>query len=536
MPVTASVVRYPFPYEPVNTNGMWFGLSSTQSSLTDFKYIFNLYTYNNTSWGTASGTSSDVYYMGSFKVPPDISSGNGYYTPHRGLKSKYNNRLLYGVINASATQSTLLHYNNSPIKYKLDYGLEWNPLTVISSIKTVSPFANIQLFFTGSQDLAVGDIIRVNKTNPQFDAYINSFATILSTTFSSPTFSCMLDMSAVGGGLKFPNDTGRIIYQKRMISSLTQSNLSTNVNGTNGAYTDLYAIDAVRDLESPYTKKVIGTFKDSFLLTNLKDRRIFLNQYDSFSILSDGTTPGGADKIDNIYIQLVNSAGSIYQTYTYSTYYNTYIAAYPNARAWTIACGTAEVAQITGNNLSLASSYNIIPYCSANGFSMSVSRQIVENCSPYDNVRLAWLNKLGGWDFFNFNMISKMNSTISRSEFRKALPFDYNVNNMLGTRQSNYLGINSSEIYQVSSDWVTETEYNLLQELVESPEVYVVNGLTYSGAGNIILVTTQALPNPQLTPIMITTTSYSQKKTINDAIFNMTIEYKKAYDKINHNR
>lgn len=536
MSLTVSVNRFPFPYEPVNTNGMWFSLSSTYSTYTDFKYIYSLYSYNATGWGTASGTSSETYYLGSFKVPPDVYTGNGNYTPHRALKSKMSNRLLYGVILASSTQSTLFHYNNSPLKYKIDYGFELNPLYDVAKIKQVSPYTNIQLDFVGQKEISVGDILKINKTNPQYDSFINTYVNVLSTTFSSPTYSIMLDISTSLGGLQMTNDTGTIVYQKRMISSITQSNLGTQVGGGNGTYTDLYAIDGIRDAENDYTIKVIGTMKDSFVLTSLKDRNIYLNQYDSVSVLSDNTMVTGMDKIDAIYVKLVNSAGSIYQTFSYSTYYSTYTAAYPSARCWTIPCGTSEIGTITGASLSLASGYYVIPYCNTTGQTFSIYRNIVDNCSPYELVRLAWLNKYGGYDFFNFNMMSKMSSSINRTEYKKTLPYDYNVSNYLGNRQNVYLNTVSQENYTINTDWVSESEYSLLQELVESPEVYIVNGLTYSGAGNIFLVSVQPLPNPQITPIMITNTTYDRKKTINDYMFNMTITYKKAYDKINHTR
>lgn len=532
MPVTASVVRYPFPYEPVNTNGMWFGLSSTQSTLTDFKYIFSLYTYEVSSWN-GSLSQSLISNLGSFKVPPDPVSGNGYYTPHRGLKSKMGNRLLYGPVQLSPTQSTPMQYNNSPIKYGMNWGLEWNPLTLINSIKTISPFTNIQLFFVGNQDIAADDVIKISKTNPQFDSAINTFATVISTTFSSPTFSCMLDISQ-SGGLKFQNDTGRIVYQKRMIGSFTQSNLGTGPGGTTGTNSDLYGIDGVRTLPQDYTQRVIGTYRNGFFLTSLKNRNIYLNEWDSISVIADPNQT--ADRIDQVKIDLINSSGSIYASYTYPTYWSNYVSAYPHARQWTFACGTNDIAQLTGNNLSLASSYTIGLGNTSSGTTQSFTRTIVDNCSPYENVRLAWLNKLGGWDFFSFNMMSKFTANVSRVEWKRNLPFNYNVTDSLSTRQKNYLTINTEESFQINSDWISEAEYAMLQDLVESPEVYIVNGLTYSGAGTIQLITIMNLPNPQVTPIMITTTQYNQKKIANDYIFNMTIEYKRAYDEINHLR
>jgi hypothetical protein len=529
MAVTASIIRIPYPYEPVNTNGLWTGLSSSSYALTDFKYIFNLYTYDNTAWGSATTSTTNI---GNFKVSPDINNGNGYFSIHRALKSKINNRLIYGVINGSTSSlSSLFHMDNSPIKYKLDYGVEWNPYTAINAMFGYVGSGVVQLdFATTSVDIISGDIIRIQKTNPQINSQINTFATVLTAMTSSAapaTFSVTYyDGNVPSAGLY--NDTGRIIYQKRMIGSITQSN-----NGTSGPYCDLYGIDAVRDADELYTTKILGTFKDNFILTNMKDRNIYLNQYDSVSFLSDPSVGAGNDRIDTTTIQLWNNSGTIYQIYTYSTYMTQSYAAYPQIRKWQASVGTADITYITGNDLTLASGYNVLFRSSVTGYTQSVTRTIISNCSPYDNVRLCWLNKLGGWDYFNFNMISKMNATITRQEHKKVLPYNYNVLNNQGNRQYNTIATNTEEKYTINTDWVTESEYTLLMELLESPEVYIVNGIEYTGSTSILGT---AYPVPLVTPIQITTTAYQQKKIINDYNFNLTIEYKKAFDKINHNR
>jgi len=50
-------------------------------------------------------------------------------------------------------------------------------------------------------------------------------------------------------------------------------------------------------------------------------------------------------------------------------------------------------------------------------------------CREYDLVQLAFVNKLGGVDYWTFNLVSKFTSNIMRDRIKKTLPYNYNQGN-----------------------------------------------------------------------------------------------------------
>lgn len=527
MAVTVSVLFTPYQVEPVNTYGMWYGLTSASATTNDFKYTFNVYYNTNTSYngGTANSKSS----IGTFKVAPDPVNLNGIFTPHRALKSKMTNRLYYGVIVGTAPlsgsysynpNSTLLHTDNAALKYSIDYGFEHNPNLNFLRVKQVSPFSNYVIEFNTAPGLTANDIITISKTNPQLNTTLNGVHQVI--TMISAT---QAQLNGIPTGTLF-TDTGRITYLKRVIHSITQSTLDGG---------SLYAIDSIRSMTQSYDVNVVRRIVNGsdFALTSLKNRTIGLNQYDSVTFIAN--TKSVNETLTNITVQLINSDGNTYgDSYTFSSYMSNYASTYPDNIMWQVAVGTNEISTAINQDLSNVYGYKINLYFNAGSNHESIYRYIDNNCSIYDTIRIAFLNKWGGWDFISFNKANKKKSTITRTEIKRTLPFDNNITNHKGKRQSNYLSINSDERITINSDWMTEDEYRLVEELVESPEVYKIDGLDYSTVNDSIINTHS--PIPKLTPIMITSTSYETKTILNDVLFNCQLEYKMAFEKITHNR
>ena len=140
---------------------------------------------------------------------------------------------------------------------------------------------------------------------------------------------------------------------------------------------------------------------------------------------------------------------------------------------------------------------------------------IVSNCSKYTKTRLQFLNKKGGYDFFDFNKVSKWNSDIEKYNYKKSLgsytsstSFAYNVNDRANTQFHTKI----KDKITLESDWVTEAQMIWLEELLTSPDVYLENGTS-------------------LIPINITNTSFERKKQVNKHLFNLQIEYTFSYDR-----
>lgn len=135
--------------------------------------------------------------------------------------------------------------------------------------------------------------------------------------------------------------------------------------------------------------------------------------------------------------------------------------------------------------------------------------EIVDNCSPYDNFRLLFQNRHGGTDYWNFNWKHTNTLTVNRNEWRKQLAYNYAV----GDRQDSILSTKANEVWDISTDWVTEYDMNFLKELLTSKEVYL-----YDDDIN------------QKYPIIVLTTNWQVKTTIDNKLFACSISFRMAYD------
>jgi len=136
--------------------------------------------------------------------------------------------------------------------------------------------------------------------------------------------------------------------------------------------------------------------------------------------------------------------------------------------------------------------------------------EIVPNCSIYDNVRVMFLNREGGYDYWNFNKDSKRTVNINdRKEYKKLLNYDYSI----GDRGSTVYSQIINDTYMINTDWVSEEDYLFLEQLITSPDVYIIDEV-----------------NDNKIPIVITDSSYVIKTALRDSMFNVTLSYKLAYN------
>ncbi len=156
--------------------------------------------------------------------------------------------------------------------------------------------------------------------------------------------------------------------------------------------------------------------------------------------------------------------------------------------------------------------YEIQFYTSPNPFPFPLftgrTYNLDTQCYKYDTKRLMFLNQLNGWDYFNFVLVSKKTSTITRNTYRTPLAPNYTV----GDAETNVLNIDGTESMVVNSNWVTEEEYSWLRNLLQSKQVYELQS------------------DGTKLPIIITDTSWEDKKRVNNFIFNATINYQYAYN------
>ena len=153
-------------------------------------------------------------------------------------------------------------------------------------------------------------------------------------------------------------------------------------------------------------------------------------------------------------------------------------------------------------------SYTIVAQNS--GFNeISKTYTIKLNCpngKGYEPIRLCWLNQWGAWDYYTFTQKSIKSTSTSGATY----------NQLAGTwneslyRPDSYKGgkkafrVNATEKITMNSNFVTEDEAVMFEELVNSPEVYLLKGYV-SG------VETTSVLNQYVTPVRLLTSSFTKK-------------------------
>lgn len=114
---------------------------------------------------------------------------------------------------------------------------------------------------------------------------------------------------------------------------------------------------------------------------------------------------------------------------------------------------------------------------------------VADDCR-FDNVRLGWTNTCGGVDYFNFTKKSELSYNYDRKQYQK----------VVGTYNASTFGFNTydrgttdryvttTKGLQINSDWVSVGEFNLLQTLCRSNDVFIIND---DGTQTPVLVDTQ---------------------------------------------
>jgi len=102
----------------------------------------------------------------------------------------------------------------------------------------------------------------------------------------------------------------------------------------------------------------------------------------------------------------------------------------------------------------------------------------------YEGTRFAWLNELGGWDYFTFPYANSKSDSIERKTYQQGF-VNYSENSGylatydISRRGSRQYSTNYEETRVAESDWLTTEEADWLRELVESPNVYIQSGTDF---------------------------------------------------------
>jgi len=156
---------------------------------------------------------------------------------------------------------------------------------------------------------------------------------------------------------------------------------------------------------------------------------------------------------------------------------------------------------------------------------ISAQYTINVNCPEqkgYESIRLTWLNQWGVWDYYTFTKkstrtISTKGSTYTQLE-GSWNESKYRVDSFKGGKKS--FRVNATEKIKMNTDFVNESESEWFEELINSPEVYILEGYQTDAVLSAL--------NTYVTPVRLATSSYVRKTVANDKLMQYTFEVEKS--------
>lgn len=135
----------------------------------------------------------------------------------------------------------------------------------------------------------------------------------------------------------------------------------------------------------------------------------------------------------------------------------------------------------------------------------------IKECSD-DYVRFAFINQYGFWDYYNVYNPVKATTALERETYNKT-QIEYGPRSLFRTDyngwrtgKSQYF-LRSTDTYSIDTDYIDKQTANWLEELLESPEVFIQEGSDF-------------------VPIVITNNTYDHNNsTSRNKLFNYTIEW-----------
>lgn len=491
MAATVSLINQPYTYNPVNAP-MYIVAYSNDYVVQNFSYLYNLFSYDRV-------IATESNFLGQYKIPPR-PTGEGVFDIHKILKASVFNDYDFpmSVITSSTFSVIPVLDDSALVKFQYNYGFEEYIGFTFSGTNDAG-FGEINLEGVHYPTFNVGDVVFIQMSGSSQNQQYNGPVEILG--FSGESGDAYV---AIPVGVSETNIPGMITTYDRIIGS---SSFGYAINGTRQYYnTHINSLSNQNGLTDIYGSGnfVIpsggsGTTKYNFLTNyNTPDstiyKEIFLNQYETVSLLSHtqssyNLTVTTYDKNFQQINSVVSSNRSIPTDYV----------------LYNLPIGTANLSSTI--NFATASYYTIEMNVGSD-FSL-IRRKIKKNCGPYMNVRLMFLNRLGGWDYYNFDYDSTISMDITRTTFEKTINWNYTV----GDRGTSVLTTQAATSTIVNSDWITEYDYTYLQELFTSPNVFVIDEITLVKL-----------------PIVIQDTSWTQKTQLRDKLFNVSLTFKYAYN------
>ena len=181
-----------------------------------------------------------------------------------------------------------------------------------------------------------------------------------------------------------------------------------------------------------------------------------------------------SNEINIVDLNVYNSAGSSIYSNSYSSY---------TAASGIVALNIGDAfLDFMGASLVGAAYYKVDIKNSSDELVFTKTIDVDSSCANYEVYRLHWLNSLGGFDAFNFTMVSTESVEIENKEYKKVQALGYQKTDRLKTKYFTKL----TERITLNSDLLTDAESAALEQLVVSPVVMLETSATTYVPVNIV--------------------------------------------------
>jgi hypothetical protein len=181
-----------------------------------------------------------------------------------------------------------------------------------------------------------------------------------------------------------------------------------------------------------------------------------------------------SNEIFIVDVNVYNSAGTSIDSSSYSTY---------TAATGIVSLNIGEsFLTFMGVSLVGAAYYRVDIKNSSDELVFTKTIDVDSSCANYEIYRLHWLNSLGGFDAFNFTMVSTESVEIENKEYKKVQALGYQKTDRLKTKYFTKL----TERITLNSDLLTDAESAALEQLVVSPVVMLETSSTSYVPVNIV--------------------------------------------------
>ena len=258
------------------------------------------------------------------------------------------------------------------------------------------------------------------------------------------------------------------------------------------------------------------TNKGKFLTSSPRTLKIRLDE--SSILTSFNTSIMGSSTVKKGVFKTYNSANILQSTYSYNI----------GSTALTIAIinmGVGPVNLLSYQPSALPSTISYYTFELQDNSSARLSEifryNIDRDCYRYTQKRLKWKNRLGGWDYFTFNLRSDKTVEIERNnfnKFRNSLQTANKYGYKIGDRGQTTYNVKAFDKEVLQSNWLSGDEAAWLEELFTSPEVYLTDGTLNSSSAEL--------------PVTVTNDNFVVGKKENVGLIAYTINIQHGYNKI----